>query len=149
MAQNNMATSDLGVAGQVARGVCRHFADLGYQSLTEFRLRNGRRADILAINRDGHVVLVEVKSSEADFRTDSKWPDYLPFCERFYFAVPPRFPTELLPTDHGLIVADAYDAEIVRPADDRPLNGTRRRHLILRFALTAAARLQGLADPRI
>lgn len=137
------------VADVLARGLGRYFTDLGYQSLTEFKLRNRRRADLFAINRDSHIILVEIKSSEADFRADQKWPDYLDFCDAFYFAVPPEFPSDLLPAEHGLIVADAYHAEILRPAADDPVNATRRRHLILRFGLTAAARLQGLADPRL
>jgi hypothetical protein len=136
-------------AAALARGVMRFLADFGYQSLAEFRLRNGRRADVLALNRDGHVVVVEIKTSETDFRVDGKWPEYLPFCDAFYFAVPPGFPEHILPGEHGLMRADPYHAEIVRPAPEAKLNGTRRRHLTLRFALVAAARLQGFEDPRI
>ncbi len=146
-----MAPSDNRIgqrAAEVARGVTRFLADLGYPSLLEFRLGNRRRADVFALNRAGHIILVEIKSSEADFRSDGKWPDYLPYCDAFYFAVAADFPRALLPADHGQIVADGYQAEIVHPAAEAPLHAARRRHLTLRFALTAAARLQGLEDPR-
>ena len=137
-------------AGDMARGLARFFQSLGYRSLAEFRLQRARRrADLFAINRDGHIVLVEIKTSRADYRSDGKWEDYLDFCDAFYFAVPPGFPREVLPAAHGLIVADAWSAEILRPAEDRPLNAARRRNLILRFALDAAARLHALEDPRL
>ncbi len=136
-------------ADLLARGLTRFLADLGYQSLAEFSLRNRRRADVLALNRDGHVILIEIKTSEVDFRADAKWPQYLPFCDAFYFAVPADFPLSILPDDQGLMIADAYHAEIVRPAVETALNGTRRRHLTLKFALVAAARLHGQDDPRI
>ncbi len=136
------------IAADLVRGVSRFLADAGYQSVAEFTLRNRRRADVFALNRDGHVIVLEIKPSEADFRADGKRPEYLPYCDAFYFAVPPGFPDVILPADQGLIIADAYHAEIVRPAAEQKLNGTRRRHLILNFALVAAARLRGVEDPR-
>lgn len=140
---------ELPAAAWLARGTARFLADLGYRSVAEFKLGNGRRADLFALNERGHAVLVEIKTSEADFRADAKWPDYLPYCDAFYFAVPAAFPRAILPEDHGLIVADAYHAEILRPAPAQALNATRRRHLFLRFGLVAAARLQAFEDPRL
>jgi hypothetical protein len=67
--------------------------------------------------------------------------------DQFYFAVAPDFPLELLPSEEGLIVADRYAASVVRPAPPRSVAGGRRRSLLLRFARTAALRLQGAADP--
>ena len=134
-------------ATALARGAMRYLRDLGYRPLTEFKLKNKRRADIAAIDRGGRVVIVEVKSGVADFRADAKWPDYLDFCDGFYFAVGADFPHDILPAEAGLLVADRYHAECVRPAPERPLNGTRRKHLILQFALAAAARLHDWEDP--
>lgn len=45
-----------------------------------------RRADVIGNKINGNLVIVEIKSSVADFRTDSKWHEYLPFCDRFYLA---------------------------------------------------------------
>ena len=132
---------------QVTRGVCRLLRHMGYGTLTEFPLRNGRRADALAVRANGHVVAVEVKTSVADYRGDGKWPDYRDFCDAFYFAVPPEFPREILPEDCGLIVGDAYGAAVVREGSPHALHPSRRKALVLQFALLAGGRLQRLTDP--
>ncbi len=122
-------------------------ADHGYASITEFPLNNNRRTDVAGIDRKGNVVIVEIKSSPADYRADSKWPDYLDHCDRFYFAVDEMFPIEILPEAQGLIIADRYGAEIVREAEIHKINGARRKALTLSFARTAARRLTSLLDP--
>ena len=75
----------------LARGICRTLDQLGYASLTEFPLANGQRADILALGKSGDLVIVEIKSSVADFRADRKWSGYREFADRLYFAVPNEF----------------------------------------------------------
>jgi hypothetical protein len=136
------------LAAALARGVSRTLQAHGGATLTEFTLRTGRRVDVIAVDDEGRVTIVEIKTSVADFRSDGKWPEYLEFCDYFYFAVPEDFPRELLPDDCGVMVADAYEAVILAPAECRPVNGTRRRALILRFALAAAQRLMFYVDPR-
>jgi hypothetical protein len=130
-----------GTADRIARGVCRRLAEIGYRSLLEFRVGIGRRADVAALDATGRFVIVEIKSSLADFRSDAKWPEYLPYCDAYYFAVADGFPQEILPAEHGLIVADEHDAVILREAPHRPMPATRRKAQILRFGLVAAARL--------
>lgn len=124
----------------LTRGVVRLFVDLGMSPLIEFKLANGRRADVAGLDRQGRLTIVEVKSCRADFEADQKWPDYLDFCDRFYFAVDPDFPVALLPEEEGLIFADAYGATISRPAEDRPMAAARRKAVTLRFARQAAMR---------
>ena len=136
-----------GEAAAITRGVRRLLAAHGLASVCEFTLRTGRRADVLAMDDRGIVTIVEVKSSVADFRADRKWPDYLEFCDRFYFAVSNGFPFDLIPADCGLMVADAYDAAIAREAPEQPLNAARRRALLLRFGHLAAGRLHRMEDP--
>ena len=131
----------------VTRGVCRLLRGIGYGTLMEFPLRNGRRADVLGIASNGHVVAVEVKTSVADFRSDGKWPHYRDFCDCFYFAVPTTFPREILPEDCGLIVADAYEAVVLRAGPVHPLHPSRRKALTLQFATLAGSRLHRLLDP--
>lgn len=139
-----------GITRQVTRGAARLFEDLGCAVVTEFVLANGRRADVAALSADGRVTLVEVKSGVADFRADSKWPGYLDFCDAFYFAVSPEFPRDLLPEAEtcGVIVADAWEAAILRPAPERTLAAARRRAVTVRIARVAAQRLRALTDPR-
>ena len=123
-------------------------AGLEFASIAEVTLANGRRTDVLAIGPAGEVVIVEVKVSVADLRGDRKWPDYEPFCDRFFFAVPPDFPQDLVPSAPGLIVADAYDGAILREAPTHTLTAARRKAMLLRFGLTAAGRLHRLEDPQ-
>ena len=125
----------------VTRGVCRMLEDLGFGTLTEFKLSNGRRVDVMAIDRNGDFVIVEVKSSVSDYRADRKWQEYLAFSERFYFAVPTGFPIEIMPDDRGLIVADPYGAAVRRECVPTKLNTTRKRQQLIRFAIAASSRL--------
>ena len=132
---------------RLARGVCRAFARHGWATLTEVTLKGGRRADVIALDGQGGIAIVEVKSSRADFRADAKWQAYLEFCDRFYFAVPPDFPRALLPHDCGILVADPYDAQTVQLAPESKLHASRRRAVTLRFAQTASQRLLRTQDP--
>ena len=131
----------------IARGVRRLLRARGFSSLMELPLTDGRRADIAAVNCDGEVLIVEVKSSPADFRTDRKWRDYAASCDRLYFAVSERTPASLMPVEAGLIIADPYGAEIVREAERQRMAPASRRALLLRFAQAAADPLHRLADP--
>ena len=141
------------IAGDVARGVARLFLQAEMTPLCEVPLGNGRRADIMAIDGRGCITIVEIKVSRADLLGDSKWPLYLDYCDRFFWAVPHGFdlrPFEseaLRPDCAGLIVADRYDAAIVREPLHRPLSGARRKAETLRFARRAARRLWGDLDP--
>ena len=119
-----------------------------YHSLLEFPLANGRRADIVALGRGGDLIIVEIKSSVADFRADRKWAAYRDFADRLYFAVPSGFPVTLIPEECGLIVADAFAAAMIRDGMAGLLAPGRRKALTLRFALTAAARLRRHLDPQ-
>src|SRR5690606_37245377 len=89
----------------LTRGVSRLFRDLGLAPMAEFRLPNGRRADMAGLCPKGRLVIAEIKSCEADFAADGKWEDYLGFCDEFYFAVTADFPRDLLPAAEGLILA--------------------------------------------
>ena len=132
----------------LARGICRALDQLGYASLTEFPLANGQRADILALGKTGDLVIVEIKSSVADFRADRKWTGYREFADRLYFAVPNEFPAILIPEECGLMVADAFGAALLRDGITTPLPAARRRAMTLRFARAAAARLRRQLDPQ-
>jgi hypothetical protein len=133
----------------IARGVRRLLRARGFSSITELPLTGGRRADIVAVNRDGEVLVVEIKSSPTDLRADRKWRDYAACCDRLYFAISERTPVALMPMEAGLVVADPYGAEIVREAELRRMAPASRRALLLRFALAAADRLHRLADPAV
>lgn len=130
----------------VTRGTLRLLREMGLACLTEVPLATGRRVDILALDRKGLVSVVEVKSSPEDFAADMKWQDYLPFCDRFYFAVPLDFPLDALPRETGLILADAYGAAIERAAAEGSMNAARRKALTLRAARLGADRCARLLE---
>ena len=141
------------VAADVARGIGRLFARNDIWCLSEVPIRNGRRADLMGIDARGQVVIVEIKVARGDLLGDSKWPDYLDFCDRFFWGVPPgldRAPLEsqaYRPETCGVIVADGYDAEILRPAALAPLAAARRKVEVERLARIAMRRHTALIDP--
>jgi hypothetical protein len=140
-------------APAVARGVSRLFLRNQIMVQPEVCLRNNRRADLMGINVKGEIIVVEIKCTRADLLGDQKWPEYLDYCDRFFWAVPAGFdvgPLEgeaFLPERAGLIIADAYDAEIARPAALVPLAAARRKTETQRLARLAMRRLMGIADP--
>jgi len=133
----------------LARGVARHLRDHDFTCLEEFTPERGKRLDVMALGPKGEFWIVECKSSRADFTSDTKWHGYLEWSDRYFWAVDTAFPTELLPPETGIIIADAFGAEILRMPDVTPLPAARRRALTLRFARTAASRLQFLRDPML
>ena len=140
------------VAAEVARGVTRLFFRQDLFAMCEVPLPNGRRADMMAIDSNGCLTIVEIKVAKADLVGDSKWTDYLEFCDRFFWAVPPELAAicegeRFLPGEAGLIVADRYDAVLMRDALERPLAPARRKAELLRFARRAARRLSAQIDP--
>lgn len=142
----SLATSMM--PGQLlARGVARHLASLGMATVEELVPARGLRVDVMALGPKGEIWVVECKSSRADFATDKKWQGYLDWCDRFFWAVDETFPTDLLPDGTGLMIADAYDAEILRMAPEEKLAPARRKVLVQKFATHAARRLQVLRDP--
>ncbi len=134
-------------AGSIRRGVARFFIRSGAAVLAEMPLANGRRADVVALDRQGRLTVVEIKSGLADLRADRKWPDYLEFADRFFFAVDADFPLQRLPADVGILVADAFEAVLHRDAPTVPLAAARRKAMTLRFARLAADRLLFRVDP--
>jgi hypothetical protein len=131
----------------VARGTQRLLVAHGLTCIGELPLASGRRADLVALRHDGEIWIVEIKSSIEDFRVDQKWPDYRLHCDRLFFATAAHVPTEIFPEDAGLIVADAYGAELLREAPEHRLHAATRRSMMLAFAHAAARRLQALSDP--
>jgi hypothetical protein len=140
------------IAAEVARGVTRLFCRSDLFAICEVPLPNGRRADMMAIDGKGALTIVEIKVAKADLLGDSKWTDYLEYCDRFFWAVPPDLAPicngeRFMPNEAGLIVADRYDAVLMREALHRPLAPARRKAELLRFARRAARRLSAQIDP--
>ena len=131
----------------LARGVCRAMRSHDFVSVEELVPTSGLRVDVMALGPKGEIWVIECKSSRADFAADHKWQGYLEWCDRFFWAVDADFPTELLPEETGLIIADPYDAEIIRMGAERKLAPARRKVMVQKFARHAAIRAQAARDP--
>lgn len=134
-------------AAEIQRGVGRLFRSLGWACVYELTLAGGRRADVVALGPKGAIWIVEIKSSIEDFRADSKWTEYRAACDSLLFATHSGVPRTIFPEDAGLIVADAYGAEVLRSAPEHRLAGATRKAMLVRFGQAAASRLHGLMDP--
>ena len=145
---------DSPAAAAVARGICRLFARNDIWCLPEMPLRNGRRADLMGIDAKGHLIIVEIKVARGDLLGDAKWPEYLDYCDRFYWGLAPHLDRACIeepgfrPERCGVIVADGYDAEILRPAATVPLAAARRKVETERLARAALRRQLALVDPQ-
>ena len=146
-------SADRLAAADVVRGVTRMLLRHDVPAVAEVALEGGRRADLMAIDGRGQIVIVEIKVSRADLLGDTKWLDYLAHCDRFFWAVPAGFDTAplngpaFLPERTGVIIADRYDATILREAHSMPMAPAARRRETFQFALRAARRLVLALDP--
>ena len=134
---------------RIARGVMRHFAQIGMHSLSEFSPARGLRVDIITLGMANEIWIVECKSCQSDFKSDKKWQNYLDWCDRYFWAVEANFPIDILPPDTGVIIADAYDASILREAPLKKLSVARRKKIIKSIAKSACNRLLTHTDPKI
>ena len=140
------------LTSSVVRGVARLLLRHDCMSVCEVALGNGQRADLMGLCPKGIVTIVEVKVSRADLLGDRKWTEYLDYCDRFFWAIPDSLDAALLdraeklPERAGLIVANRYDAAILREPTAVALSPSRRRAETLRFARRAARRLLGDLD---
>ena len=131
----------------LARGVCRHMRSHGFVTVEELVPTRGLRVDVMALGPKGEIWIIECKSSRVDFQTDNKWQGYLEWCDRYFWAVDTEFPTDLLPQETGLIIADSYGAELIRLGPETKLAAARRKVMVHKFATHAARRLHSLRDP--
>lgn len=133
----------------IQRGMVRALALQNIACLPEVPLPNHRRADLMAVTDKGEIWIIEIKSGAADFQADQKWPQYLPYCDRFYFAVAADFPTTLLPETSGYWLADAYGAEMLREGEMKKLAAARRHVMLRRMARIGGYRWARLMDPKV
>ena len=134
---------------RIARGVMRHFSQIGLSSLSEFSPIRGLRVDIITLGMSDEIWIVECKSGKSDFKSDKKWQNYLDWCDRYFWAVDANFPIGILPSDTGVIIADAYDASILRDSPLNKLSAARRKKIMNSVARSACNRLLLHTDPKI
>jgi hypothetical protein len=133
-------------SANIARGTGRLMKNLGIAIMPELPLPSGRRADMVCVSSVGEIWIVEIKSSLEDFKSDQKWQEYRKYCDRFFFAVDQEFPAMYLPASEGLIVADRFDAAIIRNSSEKHMLPQTRKNMLVIFGMKAADRLHTLRD---
>lgn len=134
--------SDMAMA--IRRGIVRGMMESDLVFLPEVTLSTGRRADLIGLDRKGQIIIIEIKSSIADFQADNKWHEYKAFCDQFYFATHPDVPEAIFPEAEGFILADEYGCEIIRPAQTDKISPATRKAITLRIARSGAIRTRRL-----
>jgi hypothetical protein len=86
----DMKSRSTSVADEIKKSVAAYYYKKGRMSFFELGLTwMGRlRADVFVLAMNGYIVIVEVKSSLADFRSDKKMKQYEEFCNASYCAMP-------------------------------------------------------------
>ena len=130
-------------ASRICAAVMRFYGERGYACLPEFTLKTNRRPDVTCLNKQGEIIMVEVKSSVADFKADKKWHEYSEWADALYFAVAEDFPLNILPDETmcGILITDGFDCHMIRDAPAARLAAARRHSMIRRLARTAMFRL--------
>jgi hypothetical protein len=136
----------LSIANALKEATTSYFLKKGYSCFLELGLNSwGKlRGDVLAINLRGHIVIVEVKSSKADYVADTKWTTYLPYCNQFYFVLTPAVFTvikadilsKVKPLGAGILILDPHTGYLkcVLPAKNKLMKKKAKRLLTLRMA---------------
>jgi hypothetical protein len=131
-------------ASAIKKSVIQYFTHKCYAVNAEVGVcKGGRlRADLLAVNMRGEVVIVEVKSSYADFKHDKKWYGYVDFCNRLFFAVSEETYAkvfDLIPKGIGIIIVDQYGkAAVKQKATSSVIDEETRLNLVIRLAFRNA-----------
>lgn len=110
-------------------------------------VKHGRlRADVLGLNLKKNVVIVETKSSVADFRSDKKWHKYMALCTQFYFCMDVKTYNKVknqIPKECGagiMVVGSSLKMMIVQNARVNKLSDTEVLNLSLRLNYRSADR---------
>ena len=96
---------------------------------------------------DATIIIVEIKSSVADFRADTKWREYRAHCDKFYFAIPASMPVDIIPDDAVLILADAYAGSA--GSSHRPGHPPRNAHALCAYGGATPASLERFRRSRL
>lgn len=122
------------------------FFRYGYSCTQELGLEawGARRADVICSKLNGQVVIIETKSSVADFKGDDKLKTYLKHCDRFYLCFTRKVWAKIkakeellerMPKRAGVITLqeDGY-AKIVRPCKIKEMTVENRLSILSRLA---------------
>lgn len=125
-----------------------HFAKKGYGVFTEIGIAESawhkRRVDVYGVNLRSKTIAVEIKSCLSDFKSDSKYESYLPYCHQFYFCVKdldwiPQFYPRFKELGIGVLVLTTSGfIKVVLNAKKRKISKKLKNKMICRLAWRAA-----------
>jgi hypothetical protein len=136
----------LTIANALKEATTSYFLKKGYSCFLELGLNSwGKlRGDVLAINLRGEIIVIEVKSSKADFVSDKKWEQYLSYSNKLYFVFTPGVFNDIKSlilsklSGHGVgvLILDINTGYLrnVIPAKRRLMKKKTKRLLTLRMA---------------
>lgn len=128
------------IADGLKKAAIGYWVKLGYGCNLELGLSpwGKHKADLVAINRHGKIVVAEIKSCHSDFSTDSKWTSYLQFCDKFYLVFTEKHWEQRkyeLPDRVGVMVLGKLGKLVcVKRAKEVRISGKQRKDLVLRIA---------------
>lgn len=106
--------------------------------------RGERRLDLLCMNTKRNLVGVEVKSCKADYTSDSKWMEYLPFTNKLYLMLPPKLVeskfyqqilNDIKPYGIGVMTLTPMgNVKVIKPAKSREVADKVSMKLLIKMA---------------
>lgn len=140
-----MATSSVNKidSNRIRQLVARYYTRKRWAVHFEVGLCKGgrRRADVVAMTMGAYIVIVEVKSSPADFKSDHKWHEYLKYSNQFYFALTDATYSkvkDLIPVGVGVMICTNSKVKVVKKARRSELHGKTKLNMVTRLAYRSA-----------
>ena len=146
MADPQKEPSRLQIAEALKTAAAYHFLRYGYSITFELGIQSWgrRRVDMVGNKISGDLVIDEIKSSVADFRTDLKWTEYLPYADRFYLMFSaavarkirdhPELRARIPPQVGVLILGTDGFVKTVKPARRQEVTVENRLNILSRMA---------------
>ena len=135
------------VAVALKEATTSYYLKKGFSCFEELGLTSwGKlRADVICLKLTGEIIISEVKSSTQDFNTDTKWENYLPYCNRMVFIFTYAVYEKLKDTDKvkavkklgvGILILDPATGYLksVAPARFKKMKKKAKRLLTIRMA---------------
>jgi|GEM_PF-555194 Uncharacterized protein conserved in bacteria len=86
LVSNQLSAKDIETHGRLQAQGLKWLFNQNFVAVAEL-VHGNHRFDVIGYSRDDQITIIEVKASIEDFRRDTKWLEYLQFCDRLYFLI--------------------------------------------------------------
>lgn len=83
---NQLSAKDIETHGRLQAQGLKWLFNQDFVAVAEL-VHSNRRFDVIGYSRGGQIIIIEVKASIEDFRRDTKWQEYLQYCDQLYFLI--------------------------------------------------------------